>query len=92
MSTSSSKENFYMDIKGMKLEFKKYRWKIDEILWKNLHPTWNLPIVAHESAKSWANCWAHEWHLYWQLLTNTTNTQWAYWKSTPSKDMVVLYL
>jgi hypothetical protein len=28
MFISSSKENLYMDIKGVKLEFKKDRWKI----------------------------------------------------------------
>jgi hypothetical protein len=28
ISTSSSKENFYKRLKGMKLEFKKVKWKI----------------------------------------------------------------
>ncbi len=28
ISTSSSKDNFYQHIKGMKLEFKEERWKI----------------------------------------------------------------
>jgi hypothetical protein len=28
ISTSSSKEKFYKDIKGMKLKFKKDKWKI----------------------------------------------------------------
>jgi hypothetical protein len=53
ISTSSSKDNLYKQIKGMKLEFKKDKWKIKFEHNSLVELTSNKPpIVAHESAKS----------------------------------------
>jgi len=64
ISTYSSKESFYKQIKGMKLEFKKDIWKIKfehnnlvEFISNMKHP-----IVKHKSARSRTNYWTREWH------------------------------
>jgi len=85
ISTSSSKDNFYKHIKGMKLEFREWRWKINfeqsnlEELTSNMKPPHCCTRKCQKPSQLlnlWTSRWSgHTWAWHWAC------SQLQYWFS-----------